>query len=155
MEIERKFLITDFPTSLQELERAEVWQGYISTRPVVRIRKKEGKQGRGYKLCFKGEGHLSRQETELVIDEKVFEELKLLLKKPMIHKDYRVYELNGRRLECSRVDVLEKQVFYYAEVEFSAEKEAMAFQPPDFLGREVTFEKGFSMGEYWERMEEI
>lgn len=154
-EIERKFLLAGFPVHLQELENADVWQGYISTRPVVRIRKKRTEKNCTYKLCFKGEGQMARQETEIPIEEKIFEELKLLLKKPLIHKEYRVYDWNGRRLECSRVEIPEEKDYYYGEIEFCSREEALAFQPPAFLGREVTFEKGFTMGELWERMKEI
>ncbi|HIS69630.1 MAG TPA: hypothetical protein IAA58_09750, partial [Candidatus Gallacutalibacter stercoravium] len=41
MEIERKFLIDDFPTHLPLLEKAVTQQGYLCTKPVVRIRKKQ------------------------------------------------------------------------------------------------------------------
>ena len=153
MEIERKFLIPDFPDRLRELSRAQVWQGYLATDPVVRIRKKQTESTASYKLCFKGEGQLVRQETELEISGEIFEELSRLLKKPLIHKDYRVYDLDGRKLECSRVDVNGKGVWYYAEIEFSSKEEAIAFCAPDFLQNEVTYQKGYTMSEYWERME--
>ena len=39
MEIERKFLLSGFP-DLPELERAEVFQGYLGISPEVRIRSK-------------------------------------------------------------------------------------------------------------------
>ena len=42
MEIERKFLITEFP-ALPELLKADVEQGYLCVKPVVRIRKKDHK----------------------------------------------------------------------------------------------------------------
>ena len=71
---------------------------------------------------------------------------------PMIEKDYRVYALpDGLRLECSLVDEGTPTAFYYAEVEFDSLEAAYAFQPPAFLGREVTEERGYSMGQYWER----
>ena len=103
MEIERKFLLSGFP-DLPELERAEVFQGYLGISPEVRIRSKRVGEAETYRLCFKGEGSLVREEIELDLDKATFESLKKLLPKPMIRKEYRIYRLeNGLRLECSRV----------------------------------------------------
>lgn len=152
MEIERKFLMDGFPEGLPELSRAQVRQGYLCVRPTVRIRSKQTAAGTDYRLCFKGEGTIARQEVELPLEPEVFVQLEELLEMPMVHKDYRVYALpDGRRLECSLVDQGTPTAFYYAEVEFDSLEEAYAFVPPAFLGREVTEERGYSMGEYWEK----
>ena len=153
MEIERKFLMdAAFPQQLPLLEAAEVCQGYIAVQPVVRIRSKKAGAKTGYVLCFKGEGTIARQETELDISEAVFHELAQLLEAPMIHKDYRVYALpDGHRLECSCVDRGTDDEFWYAEVEFSSLEEAYAFTPPAFLGRDVTEEPGYGMSSHWVR----
>ena len=97
MEIERKFLLSGFP-DLPELERAEVFQGYLGISPEVRIRSKRVGEAETYRLCFKGEGSLVREEIELDLDKATFESLKKLLPKPMIRKEYRIYRLeNGLR----------------------------------------------------------
>lgn len=146
MEIERKFLISGFPEGLPLLGEAVLEQGYLCTDPVVRIRSKEQDGRTTYRLCFKGEGRLVRQETELDLTAEQFAELQNLLRAPMVRKDFRVYALpGGERLECSLVD----GAFYYAEVEFPTVEAAHAFTPPAFLGREVTEEEGFSMSDYW------
>ena len=146
MEIERKFLISGFPEGLPLLGEAVLEQGYLSTDPVVRIRSKEQDGRTTYRLCFKGEGRLVRQETEMDLTAEQFSELSNLLRAPMVRKDFRVYALPGvERLECSLVD----GAFFYAEVEFPTVEAALAFTPPEFLGREVTEEAGFSMSEYW------
>ena len=146
MEIERKFLISGFPEGLPLLGEAVLEQGYLCTDPVVRIRSKEQDGRTTYRLCFKGEGRLVRQETELDLTAQQFSELQNLLRAPMVRKDFRVYALpGGERLECSLVD----GAFYYAEVEFPTVEAARAFTPPAFLGREVTGEAGFSMSGYW------
>ncbi len=151
-EIERKFLISDFPHHLPLLESATVWQGYLSTDPVVRIRKKQTAQGVTYRLCFKGEGTLVRREIEMDLDAEQYEALTELLKAPPIRKDFRVYQLpDGHQLECSLVDAGSKTAFYYAEVEFSSETEAAAFQPPTFLGEEKTEDVRFTMSHYWQQ----
>lgn len=151
-EIERKFLIDGFPEHLPLLETATVWQGYISSDPVVRIRKKETANGVGYRLCFKSKGTLVRTEVELDLTAEKFDALTALLAVPLIRKDFRVYRLDdGRRLECSLVDDGAPTAFYYAEVEFSSEQEARAFVPPLFLGEEKTEDPAFTMSRYWER----
>lgn len=154
-EIERKFLIDAFP-DLPLLEEAEVFQGYLSVEPVVRIRKKSAKGCNGYVLCFKGKGRLCRKEIELGLSEETFNELAELLGMPMVRKEYRVYALeDGRRLECSWVDRGEPTAFLYAEVEFPTVEEALAFQPPAFLSHEVTEDSSYSMSCYWQRKKEM
>ncbi len=153
MEIERKFLMdTAFPTHLPLLEQAEVYQGYLAVHPVVRIRSKAVHGRTDYVLCFKGEGTIARQETELEISEDIFYQLEQLLEAPMIQKDYRVYALpDGRRLECNCVDRGTPTEFWYAEVEFPTLEEAYSFTPPAFLGKDVTEEPGYGMSSYWQR----
>lgn len=152
MEIERKFLIDSFPEGLPLLEEATVYQGYLAVDPVVRIRSKETDKGKSFILCFKGDGTIARQETELEITEAVFRELKALLKHPLVRKDYKIYALpGGERLECSLVDRGTPTEFYYAEVEFRSIEQANAFQPPAFLKKDVTEDRSYSMGNYWAR----
>lgn len=151
-EIERKFLIEAFPEHLPLVEEATVWQGYISSNPVVRIRKKETAAGVGYRLCFKSKGTLVRTEVEIDLTAEKFEALTALLEVPLIRKDFRVYRLeDGRHLECSLVDKGAPTAFYYAEVEFDSEEEARVFIPPALLGEEKTEDPTFTMSHYWER----
>lgn len=147
LEIERKFLIDKFPDFLPLLESAEVWQGYISTAPVVRIRKKVTKDACSYRLCFKGNGGLVRTEVEMPLSAEKYEALLPLLSAAPIHKEYRVYALpDGEKLECSLVDGR----YFYAEVEFPTVEKANAFTPPAFLGAEKTDDPAFSMNRYWQ-----
>ena len=155
-EIERKFLIDGFPEHLPLLEEATVWQGYISSVPVVRIRKKETANGVNYRLCFKSKGTLVRTEVEMDLTAEKFDALSTLLEVPLIRKDFRVYDLGGdKRLECSLVDAGAPTAFYYAEVEFASEQEARTFVPPTFLGEEKTEDVTFTMSHYWERKKAV
>lgn len=152
VEIERKFLIREFPAHLPLLEESVVYQGYLSTDPVVRIRSKEQGGKESFVLCFKGKGTLVRREVEIELTQKQFSELRELLKAPMIRKDFRIYRLlDGNLLECSWVDKGTPSAFLYAEVEFPSEKAAREFIAPDFLYKDVTETPGFSMSRYWER----
>ena len=69
------------------------------------------------------------------------------------HKEAnRIYRLeNGLRLECSRVDPGTDTEFYYAEVEFQDQQQAEIFSPPDFLGKEVTYDGSYRMKAYYQR----
>ena len=65
MEIERQFLIEKFP-ELPEIYAAQVWQGYLSTAPVVRIRRFSPPDGCDrYELTVKGKGTMVRAEVNI------------------------------------------------------------------------------------------
>ena len=152
VEIERKFLIKQFPP-LSPIRTAQVEQGYLSTDPVVRIRRsqEEGKPAH-FRLCFKGKGKLVRREVELEISSEVYAQLCEMLPMPLVRKDFRVYRLeDGNELECSLVDKGCETSFYYAEIEFSDISSAQAFQPPAFLGEDITEKEGYTMSDYWKK----
>lgn len=136
---------------MPELERAEVFQGYLGISPEVRIRSKRVGEAETYRLCFKGEGSLVREEIELDLDKATFESLKKLLPKPMIRKEYRIYRLeNGLRLECSRVDQAQTRNFITLRWNFRISSRQRFF-PPDFLGKEVTYDGSYRMKAYYQR----
>lgn len=157
MEIERKFLL-DLPLNIPIplLQTSEMCQGYLSSNtPIVRIRSTKTQNVTSYKLCFKGKGSLVREEIELDIPEETFKQLETLLPIPTIHKEFYLYALpDGNKLECNIVEAGSLDEFAYAEVEFTSLEEANSFIPPDFLGKEVTEENGFSMSCYWNRKKE-
>ena len=151
MEIERQFVIDAFPP-LPVKESAVMRQGYLAVDPTVRIRSKETAERIDYKLCFKGEGTLAREEIELPLTAEVFGRLTELLKGALIVKEYRTYTLpGGLTLEASLVDPGAETAFLYAEVEFPTIEEALAFEPPSYLGQDVTERPGYGMSQYWER----
>ncbi len=155
MEIERKFWLTSFPEGLPHLQTAVMYQGYIATNPVVRIRSTETQSGITYILCFKGKGTLVREEIETEIDKDLFDKLSTFIGMPLIRKDFRTYTLpSGDILECNLVDAGEGSSFFYAEVEFDSVEKANAFVPPAFLGEEITESKTFSMSKYWKQKKE-
>ena len=71
MEIERKYLIKEIPFSLEAYPYKELEQGYISTSPVIRIRKADEQ----YILTVKSSGLLERQEFELPMNETDYKRL--------------------------------------------------------------------------------
>ena len=151
IEIERKWMVKGWPNNLELLYVEKMRQGYISTSPTVRIRDEDSK----YILCFKSKGKLSRKEIEMEIQKDKFDELEDLIGLPLIDKVRKTYLLSdGHHLEVNLVDKGTSTEFYYAEVEFSNEEEALAFNPndvglADYLDDEVTYQKGQSMAAYW------
>lgn len=156
MEIERKWMVTGWPQGLPLAEDYQMDQGYISVRPTVRIRREALAGGpTALVLCFKGEGTLSREEIETEIDADLFARLERLIGKPLIRKQRRGYRLpDGLMLEVNCVDSGLPTAFWYAEVEFSTEAQALAWDPAAvglgaYLADECTGKPGASMGEYW------
>ena len=156
MEIERKWLTQGWPQG-QPDRVIEMEQGYISVSPTVRIRshRETGKADR-YVLCFKSKGGLVRREIETDIDKALFDQLRDFIGKPLVKKVQRRYNLpEGLVLEANQVDPGQPTGFFYAEVEFASEADALAWQPVQglagYLQNEVTDQPGESMGAYWLR----
>ena len=75
MEIERKWLVKDWPKGLEPVRTLRMRQGYIALRPTVRIREEADEAGVEYILCFKGKagpGGLSRTEIETPVERGLF-----------------------------------------------------------------------------------
>ena len=149
MEIERKWMVTGWPAGLEQTSVYNMDQGYISVRPTVRIRREALQGGRtALVLCFKGEGGLSREEIETEIDAALFARLEHLIGKPLIHKERRGYQLpGGLTLEVNCVDPDLPTAFWYAEVEFETEAQALAWDPAgcglaDYLHRQARQQHG-------------
>lgn len=156
MEIERKWLTDGWPQGLEEQRRILMRQGYITTRPTVRIRSEASGDVTEYVLCFKGAAGpdgLAREEIETNIDPELFAKLKAFVGRPLIEKEQRRYALpGGLTLEVNQVDRGQPGEFFYAEVEFPTREAALAWQPgelEEYLSEEVTGKPGQSMAAYW------
>ena len=135
MEIERKFLVDTLPEDLEQYPREAIEQAYLSADPAVRVRR----AGARYVLTVKGEGTLSREEAEFPLSEASYIQLYAKAEgQPMRKTRYRI-PWEGYVVE---VDVFAPPFapLVYAEVEFPTEDAARAFVPPDWFGREVTYD---------------
>ena len=156
MEIERKWLTDGWPQGLEEQRRILMRQGYITTRPTVRIRSEASGDVTEYVLCFKGAAGpdgLAREEIETNIAPDLFAKLEAFIGRPLIEKEQRRYALpGGLSLEVNQVDRGRPGEFFYAEVEFPTREAALAWQPGElgeYLSDEVTGKPGQSMAAYW------
>ena len=159
MEIERKWMVDGWPEGLPLLRTAIMRQGYLCTRPTVRIREEAFAGGNTqFILCLKSAGSadgLVRQEIEIAIPEETFREIEKMIGIPLIEKERREYALSdGLILEVNDVDRGLPSHFMYAEIEYRSEEEAREWTPdrdglPAYLADDVTGEKGQTMGAFW------
>jgi CYTH domain-containing protein len=141
-EIERKFLVRKLPDDLTAFPSTEISQGYLVSLDdglQVRLRKKRGT----YSLTYKrGVGNV-REEREVALTAEQFATL--------------WPATDGKRLSKTRYDipfgerVVEIDIYsgkhdglVVAEVEFDDEESAINFQPPDWLGEDVTGDPRYS-----------
>ena len=134
MEIERKFLLKQLPENLATYPHRQLEQGYLSTNPVVRIRKDDDR----YELTYKGKGAMVREEYNLPLTQSSYEHLKEKIDGRLIVKKRYLIPFEDYTIE---LDIFEGDLapLTLAEVEFSSEEEANAFTPPDWFAEDVTF----------------
>ena len=140
-EVERKFLVPAKPAFLKDCGRKRIRQGYLAVGKngtEVRVRQ-EGKQ------CFltikSGQGE-ARVEEELRIGRKRFDSLWPLTRGRRVRKVRYFVSHHDRTLE---VDVYRRKLkgLMTAEVEFADAEEARTFEPPEWVGRDVTDDERF------------
>ncbi|MGN0480212.1 MAG: CYTH domain-containing protein [Lachnospiraceae bacterium] len=134
MEIERKYLIKNLPVDLTGYKCRIIEQGYLSTCPVVRVRKDND----SYYLTYKGDGMMCREEYNLPLNADSYSHLIAKADGNIITKKRYEIPLNDLTIE---LDVFEG-VFtgtVLAEVEFPDKETADSFVPPDWFGEDVTF----------------
>ncbi|HKP01806.1 MAG TPA: hypothetical protein VJU77_00460 [Chthoniobacterales bacterium] len=141
-EIERKFVLKRFPPGLKKYPHEKIEQGYLAVGRgglQVRLRKKGSVLSLTYKEGTRGE----REEREIRLSLEQFNTL--------------WPATAGRRLTKIRYDVpwkkhtVEIDVYrgrhdglVVAEVEFGDQRSCAAFEPPDWIGRDVTGKPKYS-----------
>ena len=137
MEIERKFKVSAIPTLDSCIYRL-LEQGYLSTDPVVRVRREDSR----FYLTYKGQGLLAREEYNLPLTEEAYRHLLQKADGIIIRKRRYLLPYRNHTIE---LDIFEKpyEGLVIAEVEFPTEKEAISFQPPSWFGEEVTYDSRY------------
>ena len=142
LEVERKFLVPERPAFLKDCERKRIRQGYLAVGEhgtEVRVRQ-EGKQ---YFLTINSGQGQARVEEELRISRKRFASLWPLTRGRRVRKVRYFASHHDRTVE---VDVYRRKLkgLVTAEVEFADPEAGRAFEPPDWVGRELTDDEHFS-----------
>ena len=84
MEIERKYLLKQFPSNLDSYASKKIAQGYLCTSPVVRVRRSND----SYYMTYKGAGLMVREEYNLPLTKEAY--------------DHLVQKIDGRLIEKTR-----------------------------------------------------
>lgn len=141
-EIERKFLVRKLPDKLEDFPHAQIEQGYLALEgDGVQVRMR--KAGENLSLTYKRNQEDAREEREITLTPEQFAILW-----PATAE---------RRLSKTRYDVplghlvIEIDVYHgrhegliVAEVEFADKAEAHSFQPPPWLGDDVSRDPRYS-----------
>ncbi|HXM32094.1 MAG TPA: CYTH domain-containing protein [Chthoniobacterales bacterium] len=141
-EIERKFLVRKLPEELAGFPHAEISQGYLVSLDdglQVRLRKLDER----YSLTYKrGTGNV-REEREVELTPTQFDALWPATEGKRLVKTRYNIPLGDRIVE---IDVYggRHSGLVVAEVEFDDEESAKNFQPPDWLGDDVTGDPRYS-----------
>lgn len=152
MEIERKFIVKKLPDDLESYPCHVIEQAYLNTDPVVRIRREDD----SYYLTYKGKGLMAREEYNLPLNEKSYYHLRekadgnVISKKryviPILNPMFDMTYLSSAQKNIDQISLqVELDIFetpfaplVIAEVEFSDEEMARAFQMLDWFSQDVT-----------------
>jgi len=134
LEIERKFLISEPPENLESCPHHLIEQGYLSTEPVVRIRR----QDEDYILTYKGAGLMAHEEYNLPLTQYAYEHLKTKIDGRLISKiRYEIPYTDGLTIELDHF-FSPNTGLYLAEVEFPSVEAANSFSAPAWFTKDVT-----------------
>ena len=151
-EIERKWLIdeSDIPYDLSRARRYYIEQTYISFSPEIRIRRIN--YGERYTLTVKtntSQDGLTRDEFEISISADEYQEL-LSKKEPGTITVYKTrYQFYDDELgEVLAIDIFRNELIglAYLEIEFANVEEAVNFNQPDWVIRDVTDRREYKNG---------
>ncbi len=139
MEIERKYLVKQLPDHLSDYPCHEIEQGYLSTEPVIRIRREDDT----YYLTYKSKGLMVREEYNLPLTADSYAHLRGKIDGILICKTRCVIPFtDDLKIE---LDLFHQDYegLYLAEVEFPTEEMARQFTPPSWFGEDVTFSQQY------------
>ncbi len=133
MEIERKFLIKKLPENIDKYDFHLIEQAYLTTDPVIRVRKEDD----SYYMTYKGSGLLSREEYNLPLTKEAYKTLASKADGNVISKKRVLIPYEKYTIE---LDIFEAPFapLILAEVEFESIEEAKAFKGPEWFSEDVT-----------------
>ncbi|MFD1174988.1 CYTH domain-containing protein [Paenibacillus puldeungensis] len=161
LEIERKFLLPEFPDGLIEEGKIIIQseqlidQTYLALHEdqELRVRKIKDLQSGTveYTHTFKKGFGLAREEVEVSISAGIYEEITGIHKAVPLTKRRVTARWNGIVIEIDCYDQIQLMVL---EVEFKSEAEALAFEPPGWFGPDISTEKQYSNKKVWRDLQQ-
>ena len=142
LEIERKFLVKSLTAPGKRWVSSQIQQGYFplaSKNLEIRLRRKDSQ----HFITVKGGRGTSRLEEEIQIPPSTFRALWPLTRPARISKRRYKIPFAGHTIE---IDVYNgpHRGLVTADVEFRSLRQSRSFQPPDWLGREITGNRQFA-----------
>lgn len=148
MEIERKFKLQRLPEHLEQFQALIIEQGYLCTKPVVRIRKSNNDYILTYKSKFlesetQESVAIQNNEVELPLTKESYEHLREKADNHIIQKTRYLIPI-GDSL-TAELDLFSGQLegLYFVEVEFPDLQSASQFIPPEWFGEDVSLDKRY------------
>jgi adenylate cyclase len=142
LEIERKYRLSDLPSWVEECPSEEIEQGYLALAndgTEVRLRRRAGQVLLTAKV---GTGE-TRVEREIELEEEQFHALWPLTEGRRIQKTRYLVPHEGLTLEVDRFEG-DLEGILMAEVEFDSEEASAEFEPPPWLGPDVTGDERYA-----------
>jgi adenylate cyclase len=141
-EIERKFLIREKPHWLPRWPAKRIEQGYLVAAGDFEVRVRHADEERMLTVK-RGAGEV-RDEVELEISAVQDEVIWPLTRSRRLAKTRRLVELDGEL--CAEVDEFDGALegLVLAEVEFDSEAQSDDFEPPAWMGEEVTGDRRYA-----------
>lgn len=144
IEIERKYTIKKLPENLESYPYHIIEQGYLSTNPVVRVRRQDD----NYYLTYKGSGMMMREEYNLPLTSESYAHLIAKADGNIISKKRYLIPLSNYipdSMLTIELDVFAEPFapLIIAEIEFTSEEESNSFMAPDWFLKDVTYDKAY------------
>jgi CYTH domain-containing protein len=140
-EIERKFLLTELPTTLRFARGEQIRQGYLALDGDTEVRLRTG--SKPPRLTIKSGRGAVRTEVELPVEGRDAQALWELTEGRRLEKTRRRMRIDGGEAEVDEYGG-DLQGLVVVEVEFADEDAARAFEPPAWVGRELTGERAYA-----------
>ena len=136
-EIERKFTVRSLPGDLDSYRYHQIEQAYLTTEPVIRVRREDD----SFYMTYKGTGgentSLAHEEYNLPLTAASYEQLCSCASGNVIKKRRILIPYGKYTIELDIFDEPFKPLII-AEVEFPSVEEALDFVPPEWFGEDVT-----------------
>jgi len=140
-EIERKFRVKRLPAGLEKFPREKIAQGYLVVGKGSHVRLR--KRGDVCSLTYKRGPARAREEREVALTAEQFDTLWPATKGRRLTKVRYEMPWNGWNIE---IDVYRgiHDGLVVAEVEFPDERSCAQFEPPDWMGTDVSGKRRYS-----------